>query len=149
MMIEQYDDKYINFCQPIKNNVINDGSFIRIFYSNEIVSFNGIYLLITLNNIICDKYYNKYKYFFNAHFTFHKEIIDKIKTIEENILKKIEIKNKVVQYKIFEQFENGNIRLFNEIENNSSCSFILKISGIWENPVYYGLTYKFIKVTNC
>ena len=72
---------------------------------------------------------------------------DKIKTIEETLLKKINIKNKIVQYKIYEQFKTGNIRLFNEVENNSSCSFILKISGIWENPIYYGLTYKFIKIT--
>ena len=147
MTIDQYNDNYINFCQPIKNNIINDGTFIRIFYSDGIVSFNGIYLFITLNDIICDKYYNKFKYCFNTHCVNHKEIIDKIKTIEETLLKKINIKNKIVQYKIYEQFKTGNIRLFNEVENNSSCSFILKISGIWENPIYYGLTYKFIKIT--
>jgi hypothetical protein len=146
MTIDQYNDNYINFCEPIKNNIINDGTFIRIFYSDGIVSFNGIYLFITLNDITCEKYYNKFKCCFNTNYTNHKEIIEKIKTIEDNLLKKIDIKNKVVQYKIYDQFKNGNIRLFNDIEDKSTCSFILKISGVWENPINYGLTYKFIKI---
>jgi hypothetical protein len=47
--------------------------------------------------------------------------------------------------KIYEQLRNGNIKLFNEV-NKSFCSFILKISGIWETQFNYGLTYKFIKI---
>jgi hypothetical protein len=74
-------------------------------------------------------------------------MIDSLKIIEENILKKIEIKNKIPQLKIYEQLKNGNIKLFNEV-NKLSCSFILKISGIWETHNNYGLTYKFIKINN-
>ena len=74
-----------------------------------------------------------------------KNIIDSLKNIEENILKKVEIKNKLPQSKIYEQLKNGNIKLFNEV-TKSSCSFILKISGIWETQFNYGLTYKFIKI---
>jgi len=144
MNINQYNDNFIHFCEPIKNNIINDGIFIRIVYSDGIVSFNGVYLLINLNDIICEKYYNKYKCSFNINYANHKDIIENIKNIEEKLLKKIDIKNKVAQYKIYEQFKNGSIRLFNDIEEKSTCSFILKISGIWENATNYGLTYKFI-----
>ena len=140
--INQYNEDNIYFCEPIKNNVMNEGKFIRILYSTYNLVLNGIYLLVHINDITCDKYYNKYKCNFN---TLHnKDIIDNIKTIEENILRKIEIK-KIPQLKIYELLRNGNIKLFNEV-NKSFCSFILKISGIWETQFNYGLTYKFIKI---
>lgn len=140
--IDQYDEKKIFLCEPIKNNVMNEGNFIRILYSTHNLVFNGIYLLITLNDITCEKYYTKYKCGFNI--LLHKEIIDNIKNIEENLLKKSEISNKLPQFKIYEQLKNGNIKIFNDIGNNSVYSFVLKISGIWETNNNYGLTYKFI-----
>lgn len=142
--IDQYDINHIFFCDPIKNNVMNEGNFIRILYSNNYFVLNGIYLYITLNDITCEKYYNKYKCNFNV--LNHKETIDSLKLIEEELLKKIDIKDKIPQFKIHEQFKNGNIKLFNDVGNKSSCSFILKISGIWETYSNYGLTYKFIKI---
>jgi hypothetical protein len=142
--INQYDEDNIYFCEPIKNNIMNEGKFIRILYSTHNVVLNGIYLLISLNDITCDKYYNKYRCNFNVNN--NKDVIDNLKIIEENILKKIEIK-KIPQLKIYEQLKNGNIKLFNDV-NKSFCSFILKISGIWETQFNYGLTYKFIKLNN-
>ena len=142
--IDQYDDNNIFFCEPIKNNIMNDGNFIRILYSSINFTLNGIYLLININDIICEKYYMKYKCTFNV--SNHKDMIDNLKVIEEDILKKYEIKEKVTQFKIYEQLKNGNIKIFSEVNNKSSASFILKISGIWETQTNYGLTYKFIKI---
>ena len=143
--IDQYDNNNIFFCEPIKNNVMNEGNFIRIIYSTNKIVLNGIYLLITFNEITCDKYYTKYRCNFNV--TTHKEIIDNLKIIEEDLLKKCEISNKIPQLKIYEQIKNGNLKIFSDIVNKSSCSLILKISGIWETQNNYGLTYKFIKTT--
>jgi hypothetical protein len=142
--MNQYDENNIFFCEPIKNNIMNDGTFIRILYSTHNILLNGIYLLISLTDIACEKYYNKYRCIFDP--SNHKDIIDNIKIIEENILKKIDIK-KTPQLKISEQLRNGNIKLFNMIDQQDS-SFIVKISGVWETQYNYGLTYKFIKVTN-
>ena len=142
--IDQYDKKNIIFCEPIKNNVINEGNFIRILYSTNNVVFNGIYLLITLNDLTCEKYYNKFKCIFNLHT--HKDLINDIKIIEEDILKNCAIEEKIPQFKIYEQLKNGNFKVFSDISNKSVCSFIMKISGIWETQLNYGLTYKFIKV---
>jgi len=142
--IEQYDENSIFFCEPIKNNVMTEGNFIRIIYSTRNVSFNGVYLLITLNDITCEKYYSKYKCSFNINT--HKDIINSIKNIEEDLLKKYHFFNKVPQYKIFEQLKNGNFKIFTDVGNKTTSSFILKISGIWETQTNYGLTYKFIKV---
>jgi hypothetical protein len=142
--IDQYDNNCIFFSEPIKNNIINEGNFIRIIYSNRIFTLNGIYLLINLNNITCEKYFSKYRYFFNT--LTHKNLIDSLKNIEENILQKYDIINKIPQYKIYEQINNGNLKVFTDIDNKCNCSFILKISGIWETEFNYGLTYKFIKI---
>jgi len=143
--INQYDENNIYFCEPIKNNIMIDGYFIRIIYSNSLFILNGINFLIKLNNVSLDKYYNKYKCTFNT--IIHKEFIEKYKNIEECILKKSNIKNKIPQYKIYDQIKNGNIKLFldndDKIINNF---FMLKISGIWETETHYGLTYKFQKI---
>ncbi len=144
--IDQYDENYVFFCDPIKNNVMNEGSFIRIIYSTPNVVLNGVYILITLNDISCEKYYSKYRCGFNA--LAHKELIDNLKIIEDGLLKKVNILQKIPQNKINEQLKNGNLKVFSEITNKTTCSFILKISGIWETQYNYGLTYKFIKVNN-
>jgi hypothetical protein len=140
--IEQYDQNCVYFCDPIKNNIMNDGKFIRILYSNKSFVLNGIYLLVNLKDICCFLYYNKYKCTFDP--TNHTEIIDKIKKIEEELLKKANIINKIPQFMIYDKLINGNIKAFCDNSIKSSCSFILKISGIWETGDNYGLTYKFI-----
>ena len=142
--INKYDDNFIYFCEPIKNNIMNDGYFIRILYTSPYVTLNGIYIKIKLNDIICEKYYNKYKCSFDT--SNNSYIINKLKAIEENILNKINIVNKTPQYKIYEQIKNGNIKIFNDTDINNNCSFVLKISGIWETSNNYGLTCKFNKL---
>jgi hypothetical protein len=142
--IDQYDNNSLILCDPIKNNIMTEGNFIRILYSTQNITLNGIYIIITLNNITCEKYFSKYRCFFNM--LAHKDLLDKLQIIEENILSKYQTIDKIPQYKIYEQIKNGNIKIFNDIGNKSICSFILKISGIWETQTNYGLTYKFIKV---
>jgi len=145
--IDQYDDNNIYFCEPIKNNVMNDGFFIRILYSTPLFVINGINLFIALNDVAIDKYYNKYRCSFNA--VNHKQMIESVKTIEENLLKNVNIKNKIPQFKIYEQLRNGNIKIFSEnVEKINNNLFMLKISGIWETEFHYGVTYKFVKINH-
>jgi hypothetical protein len=141
-LIENYNSNNILFCDPIKNNIMNDGNFIRIIYSTDVITFNGIYLLINLYDCSCEKYYNKIKCMFNSNN--QKDLIEKLKSIEEDILKKYK-SNKIPSYKIFDQINSGFIKIYSEITNKSNNLFILKISGIWETNTHYGLTYKFIK----
>ena len=143
--INQYDNNCVFFCEPIKNNIMNDGYFIRIIYSTPDFALNGITLLIHLNDVYCEKYYNKYKCTFNV--SAHRNIIEQIKAIEEKLLKSSNIKCKVPQYKIYEQLKNGNIKIFSDnIEKMNNNLFMLKISGIWETETQYGVTYKFMKI---
>lgn len=142
--LNQYNKGNVYFCEPIKNNIMNEGTFIRILYSTHNVVFNGIYLLISFTDVNIDKYYNKYKCSFNINT--NREILENIRIIENELLQKIDIKNKIPQYKIFEQLRSGNIKIFCDTIPKNNNQFILKISGIWETQSNYGVTYKFIKV---
>ena len=142
--IDQYNDDCVYFCDPIKNNIMNEGNFIRILYSTPIFILNGIYISITINQLTIDRYFNKYKCSFDI--ATHNNLIQRIKTIEANILNKINIRGKHPQYKIYEQISNGNIKIFSDNIDIISNNFLLKIAGIWENDYNYGLTYKFIRL---
>jgi hypothetical protein len=141
-LIDQYNSNNLIFCEPIKNNIMNDGTFVRILYSSDIISFNGVYLLINLSECSCEKFYNKIKCTFNS--STQKELIEKLKVIEEDILKKYN-NNKIPLFKIYEQISSGFIKIYSEIGTKYNNLFILKISGIWETQTHYGLTYKFMK----
>jgi hypothetical protein len=141
-LIDQYNSNNLIFCEPIKNNIMNDGTFVRILYSSDIITFNGVYLLINLSECSCEKFYNKIKCTFNS--STQKELIEKLKVIEEDILKKYN-NNKIPLFKIYEQISSGFIKIYSEIGTKYNNLFILKISGIWETQTHYGLTYKFMK----
>jgi Zn-dependent M16 (insulinase) family peptidase len=144
--IEQYNEDCVYFCEPIKNNIMNDGSFIRIIYSNSLFILNGIYLNLNINCISVDKYYNKLKCMFDV--SVHKDMLDKLFNIEDGLLKKINIIGKIPQHKINDQLKNGLIKVFSDTSTFEKISnvFLLKIAGIWETDIEYGLTYKFINI---
>jgi hypothetical protein len=144
--IDQFDERGIYYCDPIKNNIITDGNFIRILYSTSNCSFHGITLLISFQNVTTEKYYTKYKCAFNIEQ--HKDLIEKVRHLEEMVLKESRISNKIPQYKIYDQMRNGCIKIFSEIVEKNNSLFILKISGIWETEKFYGVTYKFSKINH-
>lgn len=140
--IYQYNEDYVYFCEPIKNNIMNNGNFIRIIYSTSFFILNGIYISMQINYTSVDKYYNKFKCSFDGNQ--HKELIEKLKIIENGLLKKSCILGKIPQYKIYEQLKNSNIKVFSDSFDKIGNTFLLKIAGIWETETEYGLTYKFI-----
>jgi hypothetical protein len=140
--LEQYKEDHVYFLEPIKNNIMNNGKFIRIVYSTPLFTLNGIYIGFNINNTSIDKYYNKYKCSFDTNQ--YKEFIDKLRSFEEGLIKKIGIIDKIPQYKIYEQFKNGNIKVFSDTSDKIGSHFLLKIAGVWETVTEYGLTYKFL-----
>jgi hypothetical protein len=140
--IDQYNEDNVYFLEPIKNNIMNNGNFIRIIYSTSLFVLNGIYININLNCGSVDRYYNKYKCSFDT--IQYKELIEKLRLIEEGLIKKISIVGKVPQFKIYEQLKNGNIKVFSDTSEKIGNTFLLKIAGIWETETEYGLTYKFL-----
>jgi hypothetical protein len=140
--IQQYNEDYVYFCDPIKNNIMNEGHFIRIIYSTPLFVLNGIYISIQIEQLLVEKYYNKFKCSFDVNR--YKDLISELRNIEDRLLKKAEINGKQPQHKIFDQLKNGHIKVFSDTTVNTA--FVLKISGIWETNGEYGLTYKFTAV---
>jgi hypothetical protein len=143
--IHQYNENYIHFCDPIKNNIMYEGTFNRILYSTPYFSLNGVYLHIQLNDCLNDAFSNKNKCLYDIKSNIG--IINEIKKIEINILENYANATKTPQYKLCEQLMSGSIKLHTKNNANTiNNKFILKISGIWETNIFYGLTYKFIKI---
>ena len=154
--LQNFDYKHIVLCEAIKNSIILYNNFYKLLYSNKFVTFNGIYILLQLNysHIIKDKI------FFDI--SNNLDIIDKINNIEYKILDILNIK-KEKQLKLKEFLKNGIIKFtysdydkidnnfikFKKINNDNNIeNFILKISGIWENKDYIGITFKIINIKN-
>lgn len=145
--LDQFDISGVYFSDPIKNNIMNEGRFVRVLYSTDTFVLNGIYLLVCFNNIYLENYFNKLRCSFDIET--NKDIINRIRSIEDSIIKKVgyNINGKIGQCKIYEQILTGNIKVFSENikQGTNNNTYILKISGIWETDEYFGLTYKFVK----
>ena len=146
LSMNQYDINNIYYCDSIKNNVVNDGTFIRLIYSTDYFITNGVNISVPFSDVTVEKYYNKYKCTFNV--SNNRNNIESIYNIEKEILDKINTKSKIIQTKISDQLKNGNFKIFSEnIDKQTNVQlFILKISGIWETATEIGITYKLLQV---
>lgn len=144
--VNQFNIKHIYFTKSIENTVLNDSYFSKIIYSNDKMMLNGIYLGITFNNYQIEKYESKQKCIFD--YTNNKLLLDKLIDLELNILNKYNFSiNKIKKLLMKEQLEKKFIRLYydNHYSKLNNKLILLKISGIWENQVEIGITFKFIK----
>ncbi len=144
--IDRIELNNIFFQTPIKNTVIDNSLFIRIIYSTQNLVLNGIFMIIPLNICFIEKIYNKYKC--NYNIGDNQSIITDIIKLEQSILQKLNIKNKIMRFKISDQLKQGNIKLFSSEPLKKDSDIVLKVSGVWENEMEYGLTYKFSSVTH-
>jgi hypothetical protein len=144
--IDQYNSAFVQFSKLMKNNVIKNSYFTKIFYLNPLFKLNGIYLKVDIINYLNEIHVYHDNYVFNP--SNYAQIIEKIQIIEMEILNKIDIKNKIVEYDLTRILMTGNIKIMEDNYCNLPKVFdffIIKISGIWENATHYGLNYKFIR----
>lgn len=153
LLLNQFGIDNIYFSDSIKNTVIENSNFIRIYYSTSLFTLNGVLLLIPFLKVKIESHFNKFKYTFDINS--NQNVIDILSQIEMNILSKINI-SKIPKSNITNQLKCGFIKLFtvnqeNHSQQNGSDTqidyFYLKISGIWETTQEYGLTFKFIENT--
>jgi hypothetical protein len=171
--INNFSIDNVYFGDSIKNAIIENGKFIRIFYSNDIMTLNGIYIKID----------SDLKKLNDGDI---QSLLSNITRIENNILEKINIPNKakaikISDYLIFNAYMNSNINVSVGNQNNFKYQnqyqypyqhqlqpllqpilqtqqtqnhskiynlnrMLLKISGVWETASEYGLTFKFIEI---
>ncbi len=142
----QFNSNNIYFNEPIQNTVMDNSRFIKLIYSNENIMLNGIFLFFNIKIINKETYFKKIKISYDISNSINKEILMNIYNIENNILLKYKSTKKPRSI-LYETLNSGVIKIFQNIDkdiNNSNSSFILKISGIWEDDKEYGLTYKIL-----
>jgi hypothetical protein len=137
-----------------KKNIIMDGNFTKLIYSNEWFTMNGLYILFPLEIIGIEKNLNKNILKINPYQSTNVFIIQEISKLEQRI---IEYYKTLTQSKcknsnlLSRQLNSGSIKLykdFNSLETkNTGSQYVIKISGVWENYEEVGITYKLIEVS--
>ena len=150
------------FFLDTKENIIMEGKFTKIIYSNQWFTINGIYINILLDSITIERIMNKQYLQFNPYSINNIKIIKELSKIENKILEYYNnyySNNSKTTNLLEKQLYNGNIKIFKEyldnkllnnklIEKNETKHYILKISGVWENYNEIGITYKLLESGN-
>jgi hypothetical protein len=137
-----FDFKYIFLGNIINNRILENSKFTRIYYSTPLCSFNGIYTLLFIDDIIESNYNNLFNNKLMINVEKNCVLLNNIKQLEEKILGVVEIKNKTLTCNIYNELMKGFIKL-NYKNNIYNSKIMLKISGIWETEDSYGLSYKY------
>jgi hypothetical protein len=145
--LNDFNSEKLLINNKIRNNIITNSFFYRLYYSdNEFIS-NGVVIVFQLQDISFEKYFNKKKLIFNNKKNIN--IIKKLNNLENELLNALKLDDKNKKYLIKEQLDNHFLKIINEKNNPlkklDSCNIIIKISGIWESKTEYGLTFRCIK----
>jgi hypothetical protein len=172
--IDDFNLQYISFLDLKKNNII-EGNFSKIIYSDSNVSCNGIFLhfkMILHNNYLHNE--PAYKMYFVDFNSLNINISKQLLEIEDKIIKCYKETYKIQKtsfYSLKNQLIGGVLKVHNspgiltipEIIKPTTPlhyipslsmkkllqmqkSYLLKISGIWENKTSVGITYKIIEI---
>ena len=141
LSFDNYNKNSVFFSLPHKNNVIENGKFIRIIYSNSILSLNNIIISLPLL-LPPEKSYTKYTCHFDV--TLNKSVIDFIKRLERDLLQRADIQDVPPSFHIASQLDSGQFKYITKHFNKPI--YCLKISGICITDTSHYLTFKFIQV---
>jgi hypothetical protein len=141
-----------------KKNIIMDGNFTKLIFSNEFFVMNGIYILFPIDHNGSEKIMNKTQIRFNPFQQYNQILINEFSKLEKSILEYYRQSRmcncKIVpllQKQMLIGFMKTNKEYKNQFlinENNKNTQYVLKISGIWETQDEIGLTYKLFEVNN-
>ena len=129
--IDSYNRQFLIFLTAIKNNLMENSLFTRIIYSPTNIIFSGIYIRVPFINPLLS--FNKYTY----ELTKQEPTVSSLVSIESDILQAYTT-SKLPIYNLEKQLKQ---RTF-----TGKSTILLKISGVWENDISYGLAYKFIYI---
>jgi len=139
-----------------KKNIIMDGNFSKLIFSNEWFVMNGIYILFPIEHNGSEIIMNKTQIRFNPFQQYNQIVINEFSKLEKNILeyyRQIRGCNCKIVPLLHKQMMIGFMKTNKEYkkqfsinENNRNIQYVLKISGIWETQEEIGLTYKLFEV---
>jgi phage antirepressor YoqD-like protein len=136
------------FFMDSKKNIIMDGKFTKVLYSDDLLTTNGISIVIPFHNTSLDKTYNKTMLKFQTTDPTNAKLCNELAWIEKYILdyyKQITSNTKTSTTTLNDHMKNGNVKIYRDSNATSIKHVIIKISGIWEDQTRVGLTYKFME----
>lgn len=136
------------FFMDTKSNIIMNGNFTKVIYSNSIFSIIAVFISFPMQYSNIVRLPNKYMLTFDL--TSNKDTIERFIQIEHNILENYkELYNikKVSSCTLKNQLNKGIIKFYKESREHYSkqSKYYMKISGIWETEHEIGITYKIIE----
>jgi len=151
-----------------KKNIIMDGYFTKLVYSNSRFAMNGVYVGVSITHrkwydaprserypdIATEDIGHKYYIQFDPYTLDNRQQTERIFDLEERVLDMYvpsnSSKKKVYSLKI--QVLNRILKIHTEsnggggsgsVTRDVQSQYHLKISGVWETAFSYGITYKF------
>ena len=134
-----------------KRNMIMDGEFTKIVFSDELITLNGIFLSCPLYTQPVDKFQKKNMVWFQPYHMNNSDLIKRFCLLEREILeyyKEYTESKKIPSYILHNQLYSGNAKIYrNQLQCEDTVSnemmYVIKISGVWESKDRIGVTYKF------
>lgn len=140
------------FFLDTKRNVIIDGKFTKLIYSDSSVIMNGIYIDTPFFPYTSYRNSNRTTLYISHDNMINVRTMNLIYDIEERLLEKFRHhskSNKSMVHSIREQLITRCFKTFHEFSTHDiNHSYILRISGIWENATSIGVTFRFNSVTD-
>ena len=155
--ISKFSTEFLFFLEK-KQNIVFDGIFTKIVYSNELFLMNGVYFQFPIKFMKMNENINKIYLSYHIYTKGNLEIVQSFMNLEFMILeqyKKMNNCNKKINNTLSKQLNSGNVKIFNSyrrptedmsaVSVNGHACFIMKISGVWETNDEVGITYKIYK----
>ena len=148
--LDQISISNVYFSETRKNMVM-DGKFTKITYSNDEIVTNGIFTTLPFNEYTFDKTNNRLSI---KDTPGNKNIIESVNNYEHYILeyyKHITQTNKKLTHSLRQQMDSRCLKIYREhytyghSSNSQEGKIVLKMSGIWEDDINFGMTYKIME----
>lgn len=152
----EYRLTQVYFTEKKLNTHIANSTFNRITYSTNDFIMNGVYIQFELFVKQIEQNFNSniYNLHFDPEYDHNSKMIKIFNDIEVGILEKwLRLENQLLEQQhkvkdIHQQLKSGIISVWkNEMRQYDKPQFqhfIIKISGVWDNEKFCGLTFKFI-----
>lgn len=135
----RFDYQDVYFHKGVHNTIIANSRFHRAVYSNGLFTLNNICLEVPIV-ISCA---NRTRFFFDPNK--NNGVLLFLAHVEDNILARSGIANKAARRKLSDQLRNGLLKIFTPVDDDyRKHPILLKISGLWESELEFGITYKFV-----
>ena len=143
------------FFLDAKQNIIMDGTFSKIIYSNHFITLNGIYFYLPIDIQSIERVNNRNIIKFHPSSSTNSLFVQDLSKIECRIIEYYKQMNQITKKTsclLTKQLYSGNLKIYKDYNDYGTKSFrdktpqyIVKISGIWETKEEIGATYKIIE----